>query len=98
MGPTSSSLSKKQFERDLAEDKGTESNIHAEGPEWVAKGLLDLKEHEQTSRDESSFPDISLALGRPIFYQTSFSKIRPVNVFVNIEEDLDDKENNQPLI
>lgn len=79
-----------------------ESNTLAEGPKWVAKGLLDLKEHEQTPSEEPASPNLNLALGTPVFDQTPVSEIKPVNISKNIEEDLDEDldedEYNHPLI
>lgn len=46
LGLTSSSISEKHFEGNLTVDKIMESNILTKEPKWVAKGLLDLKEHK----------------------------------------------------
>lgn len=68
-------------------DKHTESNILAEGPEWVAKGLLDLKEHELFSRDEPIFLGLQLALGTPRFDQTLASEVRLMKIVETVDKD-----------
>lgn len=60
--------------------------------------MLDLKENEQNTRDELASPDLSPKLGTPVFDQTSISEIRPVNISENAKEDLDNNEDNRPLI
>lgn len=72
-------MSAKHFEGDLTVDKNIESNILTEGPKWVAKGLLDLKEHEQSTRGEPVSPNHKLAIGSPMFDKTPASEISPVN-------------------
>lgn len=69
-GHTSSSLSEKYFEGDLIEDKGTEFNILAKGPELVDKNLLGRKDGDQDVRKEPTSPDVTLAVGTLIFDQT----------------------------
>lgn len=62
----------KHFEGDLTEDKETESNILAEGPERVARNLLGLKDGDH--REDPTSPDLTLALGTLVFDQTSLSE------------------------
>lgn len=80
MGPISSSLCENHFEGDLAEDNRKESNILVEGPEWVERGLIGLKEAEKDVRDELASPDLTLAMGTLVFDQTPVSEIKLVNV------------------
>lgn len=70
---TSSSLSEKHFEGEIVEEKGADSNILAEGPERVARNLLELKDRYQSIRDEPTSPDLTLALGKPMYDETPVS-------------------------
>lgn len=58
-----------------------------EGPEWVAKQLLDLKEHELFLRGKLASPNRKLTLGVHRFYKTPENEIRPMNVIENMDED-----------
>lgn len=75
LGHTCSSLSGKHFEEVIAEEKGTDSNILAKGPEWVAKNLLELRDQYQSIRDELTSPDLTLALGKAVYDVTPASEI-----------------------
>lgn len=52
LGLTSSFLFEKHFEGDLVENGDNESNILAEGPEWVAKNLLSLRKDDHSLYEE----------------------------------------------
>lgn len=81
------------------EDKGTKSNLLVEGPEWVAKNLLELKDGDQSDKGEPTSPNLNLALGKPIYDQTHVSEVRPVHVVaVKEKDDDDDDEENSRLL
>lgn len=69
------------FEGDLTEDKGTESNILAEGSEWFAKGLWDLKQGEHGVSEESvgvaTFHGLTFALSALVYEQNSVRRSGP---------------------
>lgn len=65
----------------------------------MARNLLDLKEGYQSTRKEPVSPDLTLALGKPIYDKILISEIRPLNIAEleeNVQKD-DDEEDNKPL-
>lgn len=95
---TSYFLSKNFFDGEIAK-KGDRFYILAKGPEWVDTSLLDLKEGYQSTREEPVSPDLTLALGKPIYGESSISEIRPLNIAEleeNVQKD-DDEEDSKPL-
>lgn len=78
---------KMNVEGDLPVDKGTGSNLLAEGPKWVAKGLIKLKEHDVFIEEKARSHDLQLVLATPKLDQTPASEVRTLTIAETIEDD-----------
>lgn len=65
----------------------------------MARNILDMKDGDQSAREEPTFPNLTLAFGKPIYDETLVGEIQPLNVAEAKEyvQGDDDEEDNMPL-